>query len=75
MLDLTRLVTFRTEEGSTPEAGIVAGDHMNYRDHAHEAGLEIPSIPTIFSKFSKVVIGAGAPGFGSRHHPARYRSH
>ncbi len=34
---------------------------MNYRDHAREAGYEIPSIPTIFSKFSSVVIGPGAP--------------
>jgi 2-keto-4-pentenoate hydratase/2-oxohepta-3-ene-1,7-dioic acid hydratase in catechol pathway len=34
---------------------------LNYRDHAHEAGLEIPSIPTIFSKFSNVVIGPHEP--------------
>jgi len=34
---------------------------MNYRDHAREAGVDIPSIPTIFSKFSNVVIGPGAP--------------
>ena len=107
MLDLMRLVTFQTEAGSTPEAGIVSGDQviglgkdmlsfiasgtlpaldgprfnlvsvqllppiprppkficvgMNYRDHAREAGFEIPSIPTIFSKFSNVVIGPGAP--------------
>jgi 2-keto-4-pentenoate hydratase/2-oxohepta-3-ene-1,7-dioic acid hydratase in catechol pathway len=33
---------------------------MNYRDHAREAGVEIPSVPTIFSKFSNVVIGPGA---------------
>jgi len=33
---------------------------FNYRDHAREAGLEIPSVPTIFSKFSNVVIGPGA---------------
>jgi len=32
---------------------------LNYRDHAREAGLEIPSVPTIFSKFSNVVIGPG----------------
>jgi 2-keto-4-pentenoate hydratase/2-oxohepta-3-ene-1,7-dioic acid hydratase in catechol pathway len=107
MLDLMRLVTFQAQGGSTPEAGIVAGDQviglgqdmlsviatgtlpvlagprydlasikllapiprppkficvgMNYRDHAREAGVEIPSIPTIFSKFSNVVIGPGAP--------------
>jgi len=34
---------------------------LNYRDHAMEAGLEIPKIPTIFSKFSNVVIGPGEP--------------
>jgi 2-keto-4-pentenoate hydratase/2-oxohepta-3-ene-1,7-dioic acid hydratase in catechol pathway len=34
---------------------------LNYRDHAREAGLEIPSIPTIFSKFSNVVIGPDEP--------------
>lgn len=34
---------------------------LNYRDHAREAGLEIPSIPTIFSKFSNVVIGPNQP--------------
>jgi 2-keto-4-pentenoate hydratase/2-oxohepta-3-ene-1,7-dioic acid hydratase in catechol pathway len=34
---------------------------LNYRDHAREAGLEIPSIPTIFSKFSNTVIGPGQP--------------
>jgi 2-keto-4-pentenoate hydratase/2-oxohepta-3-ene-1,7-dioic acid hydratase in catechol pathway len=34
---------------------------LNYRDHAREAGLEIPSVPTIFNKFTNVVIGPGAP--------------
>jgi 2-keto-4-pentenoate hydratase/2-oxohepta-3-ene-1,7-dioic acid hydratase in catechol pathway len=34
---------------------------LNYRDHARETGLEIPTIPTIFSKFTNVVIGPGAP--------------
>ena len=34
---------------------------LNYRDHALETGLAIPSVPTIFSKFSNVVIGPGAP--------------
>ena len=107
MLDLMRLVTFQTEAGATPQAGIVSSDQviglgrdmlsviasgtlpalagprydlaavkllapiprppkficvgMNYRDHAREAGVEIPSVPTIFSKFSNVVIGPGAP--------------
>jgi 2-keto-4-pentenoate hydratase/2-oxohepta-3-ene-1,7-dioic acid hydratase in catechol pathway len=34
---------------------------LNYRDHAAEARMEIPAVPTIFSKFSNVVIGPGAP--------------
>jgi len=107
MLDLMRLVTFQSEAGSTPQAGVLSGNQviglgkdmlavigvgtlpaiagpaydlaavkllapiprppkficvgMNYRDHAREAGVDIPSIPTIFSKFSNVVIGPGAP--------------
>ena len=32
---------------------------LNYRDHAREAGLEIPAIPAIFNKFTNVVIGPG----------------
>jgi 2-keto-4-pentenoate hydratase/2-oxohepta-3-ene-1,7-dioic acid hydratase in catechol pathway len=34
---------------------------LNYRDHAAEAGMEIPKVPTIFCKFSNVVIGPGEP--------------
>jgi 2-keto-4-pentenoate hydratase/2-oxohepta-3-ene-1,7-dioic acid hydratase in catechol pathway len=34
---------------------------LNYRDHAAEIKLEIPKIPTIFSKFSNTVIGPDAP--------------
>jgi 2-keto-4-pentenoate hydratase/2-oxohepta-3-ene-1,7-dioic acid hydratase in catechol pathway len=32
---------------------------LNYRDHAAEARQEVPKIPTIFAKFSNVVIGPG----------------
>ena len=32
---------------------------LNYRDHALETNMAIPSVPTIFSKFSNVVIGPG----------------
>jgi 2-keto-4-pentenoate hydratase/2-oxohepta-3-ene-1,7-dioic acid hydratase in catechol pathway len=32
---------------------------LNYRDHAAETRNEIPKVPTIFSKFSNVVIGPG----------------
>ncbi len=34
---------------------------LNYRDHAAEAKMEIPSIPTIFSKYHNAIIGPGAP--------------
>lgn len=34
---------------------------LNYRDHAAEAKMEIPSVPTIFSKYHNTVIGPGAP--------------
>jgi len=33
---------------------------LNYRDHAAEAKMEIPQVPTIFNKFTNVVIGPGA---------------
>lgn len=32
---------------------------LNYRDHAEESKMEIPKVPTIFSKFSSSVIGPG----------------
>ena len=34
---------------------------LNYRDHAVESKMEIPEVPTIFNKFSNVVIGPGEP--------------
>ena len=34
---------------------------LNYRDHAAEAKMEIPSVPTIFSKYHNTIIGPGAP--------------
>jgi len=34
---------------------------LNYRDHAMEAKMEIPKVPTIFNKFPNVVIGPGEP--------------
>ncbi len=32
---------------------------LNYRDHAAESGMEIPKVPTMFSKFATAVIGPG----------------
>ncbi len=34
---------------------------LNYRDHAAEAKMEVPTVPTIFNKFPSVVIGPGDP--------------
>ncbi len=33
---------------------------LNYRDHAEESKMAIPTVPTIFNKFSNVVVGPGA---------------
>lgn len=42
-----------------PPKLICAG--LNYRDHAAETGMEIPKVPTIFCKFTNIVIGPGQP--------------
>jgi 2-keto-4-pentenoate hydratase/2-oxohepta-3-ene-1,7-dioic acid hydratase in catechol pathway len=34
---------------------------LNYRDHAAEAQMDIPTTPTIFSKFSNAITGPGSP--------------
>ena len=34
---------------------------LNYRDHAAEANMKIPDVPTIFCKFPTSVIGPGEP--------------
>lgn len=34
---------------------------LNYRDHAIESNMEIPTVPTIFNKFPNVVIAPGDP--------------
>jgi 2-keto-4-pentenoate hydratase/2-oxohepta-3-ene-1,7-dioic acid hydratase in catechol pathway len=34
---------------------------LNYRDHAIEAKMEIPAVPTIFIKLSTAIIGSGEP--------------
>ncbi len=34
---------------------------LNYRDHAAEAKLAIPEVPTVFAKFPTAVIGPGHP--------------
>ena len=34
---------------------------MNYRDHAAEAGLEVPARPVLFAKWPNALIGPGEP--------------
>lgn len=34
---------------------------LNYRDHAIESGMEIPEIPTVFTKYGNAVCGPGDP--------------
>lgn len=34
---------------------------LNYRDHAKESKMEVPSVPTVFAKYSNAVIGPGDP--------------
>jgi 2-keto-4-pentenoate hydratase/2-oxohepta-3-ene-1,7-dioic acid hydratase in catechol pathway len=44
-----------------PRPGKIVGIGLNYRDHAEEAGLELPEVPILFPKFANSVIGPGAP--------------
>src|SRR5579864_7528966 len=34
---------------------------LNYRDHAIESKMEVPSVPTVFAKYGNAVIGPGDP--------------
>ncbi len=34
---------------------------LNYRDHAAESGMDVPSEPILFSKYATALIGPGAP--------------
>jgi acylpyruvate hydrolase len=33
---------------------------LNYREHAQESGLEVPSVPVVFAKFRNSLVGPGA---------------
>ena len=46
-----------TRRNSKPTKIICVG--LNYRDHAIESKMEIPTRPTIFSKYNNTVIGSG----------------
>ena len=34
---------------------------LNYRDHAEESGMELPSRPLLFAKWPNSLIGPGEP--------------
>lgn len=44
-----------------PRPGKIVCVGLNYRDHAREARMEVPSTPVVFAKFPSAVIGSGAP--------------
>ena len=44
-----------------PRPGKIICIGLNYRDHAEESGMAIPTSPIIFSKFGTCVIGSGEP--------------
>jgi 2-keto-4-pentenoate hydratase/2-oxohepta-3-ene-1,7-dioic acid hydratase in catechol pathway len=44
-----------------PRPGKVVCIGLNYRDHAEEAGLELPDVPILFPKFANSVIGPAEP--------------
>ena len=44
-----------------PRPGKVICIGLNYRDHAIESGMDIPTSPIVFSKFSTSVTGPGGP--------------
>ena len=44
-----------------PRPGKIVCIGLNYRDHAQESGLAVPTTPVIFSKFSSCVIAPGEP--------------
>jgi len=46
---------------TVPRPGKIVCIGMNYRDHAGEIGLVVPTAPAIFSKFSSCVVGPGEP--------------
>jgi 2-keto-4-pentenoate hydratase/2-oxohepta-3-ene-1,7-dioic acid hydratase in catechol pathway len=60
--NLARLNRFKVEVcAPVPRPGKIICIGLNYRDHAEESGMAIPSAPIIFSKFSSCAIGANQP--------------
>ena len=55
-------VPFRAVElgAPSPRPTQVFGIGLNYADHAREAGLDLPTAPVVFTKFSSSVVGPDA---------------
>jgi 2-keto-4-pentenoate hydratase/2-oxohepta-3-ene-1,7-dioic acid hydratase in catechol pathway len=58
---VTTLATLRNAGRAQAHPGKIVGIGLNYRDHAREAGLELPSEPLVFAKFPSAVIGPDQP--------------
>ncbi len=55
------LVAAGSSDGGPPvRPGKIVAIGLNYRDHAREAGIELPQRPLVFAKFPSSVIGPGA---------------
>ena len=50
-----------TLKAPIPRPGKIVCLGLNYRDHAIESNLAIPTYPVVFAKFANVVIGPGEP--------------
>ena len=53
-------VTKLSLRAPVPRPGKILCIGLNYRDHAAEAGLPVPSEPVLFAKFANSVVGDGA---------------
>jgi len=51
-------VTLRAPLGNPPRIFAIG---LNYRDHARESGMEIPTTPVVFFKLATAIIGPGEP--------------
>lgn len=64
-LDLTTLATTTLDQGDlrapVPSPRQVFGIGLNYRSHAAESGMEVPSVPATFTKFPASITGPFAP--------------
>lgn len=48
-------------EAPVPRPGTVLAIGVNYKDHADEAGFDLPEHPVLFSKVATCIVGPGAP--------------